>query len=142
MKLFDLYSSLGFLLVNTSFQAKQNLTSLFQKKGFDATVDQFTVMGALIGEKGMAQRQLCEKSCKNDSNLTRILSGMENKGLIYRQKGQDARSRNVYLSDKGQTLYTSLAPIAETYMRQVFIGLTDDDEKTLKRILLHIRNNL
>ena len=69
---FDLYSSLGFLLVNTSFQVKQNLTAIFQREGFDATVDQFRVMGALFGKDGMTQKQICEISCKNDSNLTRI----------------------------------------------------------------------
>lgn len=142
MSVFDLYSSLGFLLVNTAFQAKQNLTALFQREGYETTVDQFTVMGVLMGRDGITQKQICEMSCKNDSNLTRILSGMESKGLIYRQKGQDARSRNVYLSEQGQALYVSLAPIAETYMKQVFNGITQYEEQTLVSILHHIRSNL
>jgi DNA-binding MarR family transcriptional regulator len=129
-------------MVNTSFQAKQNLTSAFQKAGFDTTVDQFTVMGAIIGEKEITQRQICEKSCKNDANLTRILKGMESKGLVFRQKGKDARSRNVYLSDEGKQLFASLVPIAEEYMHRVFTGLSEEEEKLLEQMLLKVREKL
>jgi len=140
--MFDLGASLGFLFVNTSFQAKQNLTALFKHSGFDATADQFAVIGVLAMENGITQRQLCEKSCKNDSNLTRILNGMERKGLILRQKGRDARSRHVHLSAAGKALYLSLAPIAEGYMRRVFAGLSDEERAGLEKVLLHIRGNL
>ena len=139
---FDLHSSLGFLLVNTAFQAKQNLTKLFQQEGFDTTIDQFVVMGALIGKNGITQKQICQICCKNDSNLARILNGMENKNLIYRQKGEDARSRNVFLSDKGQALYIALTPIAERYMNQVLGDLSNEERGILVKILLHIREKL
>ena len=139
---FDLHSSLGFLFVNTAFQAKQNLTTLFQKEGYDITIAQFAVMGALIGKNGLTQKQICQISCKNDSNLTRILNGMESKGLIYRQKGQDARSRNVYLSEQGQALYVALAPIAEKYMYQVLGDLPEEQRGILAKILLTIREKL
>ena len=139
---FDLHSSLGFLLVNTAFQAKQNLTKLFQQEGFDTTIDQFVVMGALIGKNGITQKQICQICCKNDSNLARILNGMENKNLIYRQKGEDARSRNVFLSEKGQALYIALAPIAKRYMNQVLGDLSDEERSFLAKMLLHIREKL
>ncbi|MCL2621231.1 MAG: MarR family transcriptional regulator [Defluviitaleaceae bacterium] len=130
------------MFVNTAFKAKQNLTTLFQKEGFDTTTEQFAVMGALIGKDGITQKELCQISHKNESNLTRILKGMEGKGLIYRQTGKDARSRNVYLSDKGQTLFISLAPIAESYMSEVLGGLSEQEKATLAKLVLHIRNNL
>lgn len=139
---FDLHSSLGFLLVNTAFQAKQNLTKLFQQEGFDTTIDQFVVMGALIGKNGITQKQICQICCKNDSNLARILSGMENKNLIYRQTGEDARSRNVFLSEKGGALYIALAPIAERYMNQVLGDLSNEERGILVKILLQIREKL
>ena len=139
---FDLHSSLGFLLVNTAFQAKQNLTKLFQQEGFDTTIDQFVVMGALIGKNGITQKQICQICCKNDSNLARILNGMENKNVISRQKGEDARSRNVFLSDKGQALYIALAPIAERYMNQVLGDLSNEERGMLVKILIHIREKL
>ena len=139
---FDLHSSLGFLFVNTAFQAKQNLTALFQKEGFDATIDQFVVMGALMGKDGISQKHIAQICCKNESNLARILKGMESRGLIYRQKGKDARSRNVYLSGKGQILYASLAPIAERYMAQVLGDLSIEEKQMLAKLVLHIREKL
>lgn len=142
MGTFDLYASLGFLFVNTAFQAKQNLTAQFQKEGFDATSDQFTVMAALFGKEGINQKEIATISWKTDSNLTRILRGMENKGLVFREKGTDARSRNVFLSDKGQGLYLALTQIAGKYMNQVFRDLSSDDQKTLQEILLNIRKHI
>jgi len=128
--------------VNTAFKAKQNLTALFQKEGFDTTTEQFAVMGALIRKDGATQKELCQISHKNESNLTRILKGMESKGLIYRKTGLDARSRNVYLTDKGRILFISLAPIAESYMTEVLGGLSGQEKAMLSKLLLHIRNNL
>jgi DNA-binding MarR family transcriptional regulator len=142
MEQFDLFSSLGFLLVNTAFQAKQNLTAMFQQEGLNATADQFTVLGALFGKEGISQKEICQLTCKNDSNLTRILAGMESKDLITRVKGRDARSRYVALSDKGQKLYMSLAPVAGKYMNQVFDNLTADEQKNLRSVLMKIRENL
>jgi len=133
---------LGFLFVNTAFQAKQNLTALFQKAGFDTTIDQFVVMGALMGKEGIAQKQIAQICCKNESNLTRILKGMEGKGLIFRQKGRDARSRSVCLSDTGQTLYFALAPIAESYMTQILGELSVEEKAVLAKLIMHIREKL
>ena len=137
-----MHSTLGFLFVNTAFQAKQNLTALFQKEGFDTTIDQFVVMGALIGKDGITQKHICQICCKNESNLARILKGMEDKGLIRRQKGRDGRSRNVYLSEDGQALFIVLAPIAEKYMTYVLSDLSDDERSILAKLVLRIREKL
>jgi len=140
--MFDLHSTLGFLFVNTAFQAKQNLTALFQKEGFDTTIDQFAVIGALVRADGISQKEICRICCKNESNLTRILKGMEAKGLVVRKKGEDARSRNVYLTNKGRTLFTSLAPISEKYMYQVLDHLSDVERDMLAKLVLRIREKL
>jgi Transcriptional regulators len=139
MENFNLYSSLGFLLVNTSFQAKQNLNKLFQGKGFENTVDQFVVLGGLLNESTTSQTELCQRSCKNSSNLTRILTNMESKGLISRTKGNDARNNNVRITESGLVLYGRLAPIAEDYMQYVFSELTNEEREILEKILIRIR---
>lgn len=142
MKKFNLYSSLGFIFGNTSFQAKQNLTALFHKNGFDSTVDQFSILAALQIEDGITQTQLSGRSCKQSSNLTRILTGMEEKGLLLRLKGCDARSRNVHISQAGRTLYKALSAITENYFQHIFSGLTEEEQRTFADMLHRIQNNL
>lgn len=142
METFDLYSSIGFVLVNTSFRAKQALTALFQKQGLDSTVDQLVILSALLNENGITQTKLCEKTCKNNSNLTRIINGMEEKRLVTRQKGQDGRSRIVCISDKGKILYEALAPIADGYMSKIFSEFSKEEEKLLRDMLARINNQL
>jgi len=99
-------------------------------------------MGALVGKGGITQKHICQICCKNESNLARILKGMESKGLINRQKGKDARSRNVCLSGKGEMLFIELAPIAEKYMTQVLGGLLDEERNMLAKLILRIREEL
>ena len=115
---------------------------MFQKEGFDTTIDQFVVMGALIGKDGITQKHICQICCKNESNLARILKGMEDKGFISRKKGKDARSRNVYLSAEGQELYIALAPIAEKYMAYVLGDLSDEERNMLAKLVLNVRAKL
>ncbi|QQO08639.1 MarR family winged helix-turn-helix transcriptional regulator [Breznakiella homolactica] len=142
MSQFNLYESAGFTLVNTAFQVKQNLTALFLKHGFDATVDQFSVLAALSREDGVTQKRLSEISGKTDSNLTRILKGMEHKGLLYRRIGSDARNRTVHLSKTGTELYGALLPIAREYNARIFRGISKEETETLSRILRQLRAGL
>lgn len=138
----NVYSSIGFLLINTAFQAKQKLSTLLQQKGIDATVDQYAVISALMDEDGISQKELCEKSCKNDSNLTRILSVMENREYILRKKGKDGRSRNVYLTEKGRNLYNIISPYAISYEKELFKNFSPNEINMLKNLLNNIRNEL
>ncbi len=139
---FDLFSSPGFLFINTAFLAKQNLTARFQKSGFDATVDQFAVLSVLNHEDGITQTVLCERSCKNSSNLTRILNGMTAKGLVERKAGEDARSRKVSMTENGKALYQALAPIAHQYMMEIFAPLTEEEQQALLSMLKRMKNRL
>lgn len=142
LETFDLYSSIGFALVNTSFRAKQALTASFQKQGLDSTVDQLVILSALLNENAITQTKLCEKTCKNNSNLTRIINGMEEKGLVTREKGHDGRSRIVCISDKGMALYESLVPIANGYMTQIFSEFSDEEKELLRGMLARINNQI
>lgn len=142
MKPFDLYESAGFLLINTAFQVKQNLTTLFQSHGYEITIDQFAVLTALHNQDRITQKLLCEKTCKTESNLTRILGGMEKKGLLKRQVGTDARSRIVCLTAASRTLYQELLPLATAYNRQILEAFSVEEQKTLTEMILRVRAHM
>lgn len=79
----NIRASLGYNMINTSWQIKETLRKAFMANGFDITSDQFAVLLRLWEEDGISQLELCQRTCKNKSNLTRILDSMEKRALIY-----------------------------------------------------------
>lgn len=142
MQQFELFDTLGFLTINTAFQAKQNLNSIFWRNGIDTTVDQFVILSVLLIKDGIVQKEISGQCDKSDSNLTRILNVMEGKELIRRQPGMDARSRSIFLTEKGTLLYQKLLPIAVAYNKQLFDRFSAKELKTYKELLMRMRENL
>ncbi|WP_313182502.1 MarR family winged helix-turn-helix transcriptional regulator [Lacrimispora sp.] len=142
MQQFKLFDTLGFLTINTAFQAKQNLNSIFLRNGIDASMDQFVILSVLLINNGIVQKALSEQCCKSDSNITRILNVMENKELIERKKGKDARSRSIFITQKGTLLYQRLAPLAAAYNSQLFEGFSEEEIIIYRGLLMRMRENL
>lgn len=111
--------------------------------GFDITSDQFAVLLRLWEEDGISQIELCQRTCKNKSNLTRILDSMEKRDLIYREVSKfDRRSFNVYLTDVGRTIRENLTGIALKVQSKLFIGITENEATVMEGILNKINQNL
>lgn len=142
MQQFEIFDTLGFLTINTAFQAKQYLNSIFLRNGIDASADQFVILSVLLIKNGIVQKKLSEQCYKSDSNITRILNVMENKELITRKKGTDGRSRSIFLTEKGTLLYQRLAPLAAAYNSQLFEGFSEEEIIIYRGLLMRMRENL
>lgn len=142
-KLNDLTNSLGFNLINTSISIKDELRKRFIAEGYDVTPDQFAVLIKLWKKDGVSQKELCDKTLKTKSNITRILDSMEKRDLLSRQVNkEDRRIFNIYLTNKGKNLRTILLPIAISTHQKIFQNLSDNDKKNLQKILEMISINL
>lgn len=142
-KLNDLTNSLGFNLINTSMSIKDELRKRFIAEGYDVTPDQFAVLIKLWKNDGVSQKELCDKTLKTKSNITRILDSMEKRDLLSRQVNkEDRRIFNIYLTTKGKNLRTILLPIAISTHQKIFQNLSDNDKKNLQKILEMISINL
>lgn len=133
----------GFLMINTAWRIKDELRKAFAAEGHDVTLDQFAVLIRLWQEDGLSQTELCEKTCKTKSNMTRILDSMEKKGLISRRVNrEDRRSFSIYLTQKGRDIKNQLVPIAMAMNDRVFKKVTAADRRSLLKMLDTISNNL
>lgn len=136
-------NSLGYIMVNVSWQMKETLRKLFLAKGYDVTSDQFAVLLRLWQQDGISQLELCQKTCKNKSNLTRILDSMEKRGLLFRQLSkQDRRSYNICLTEKGTGLKDGMISIALEFQTSILNGINKEEEKVLLKVLDNIKQNL
>jgi MarR family transcriptional regulator, organic hydroperoxide resistance regulator len=133
----------GFIIYRTAVLLKAGLRRAFQMKGLDITPEQWSVLGSLWEEEGVHQSLLADKTDKDRHNITRILSLLEQRGLILRKPDKDDKRRQrVFLTQSGKGLELELVPIATEFMRQAFQGLTDHEMSSLKHTLRRITSNL
>ena len=127
----------------TSIALKEGLRKEFLKNGYDITIDNFAVLSRLWQQDNLTQQQLCELTCKNKSNLTRILDTMEKKGMIQRKLNlTDRRSFSIALTDYSHSLKNYIPEIAEEYGNKIFDKLSERDIENLESIFSKLNNVL
>lgn len=142
-EILSITESMGFMMIHASLKIKEKLKNSFQLEGFDITSDQFAVLVQLWVAEGLSQRDLCEKTKKTKSNLTRILNSMEKKGLIIKANSkEDRRSYNVFLTDKGQNIKKDLIAITIRTHEKIFGNLSPEEQELFLYIVRRIIENI
>lgn len=137
---FDRYS---FILDQTAKKVKQFAQSSFMEKGFDITVDQWTVLKTLYETDQLSQKELAKRCGKDQPTLTRIVDILLKKGLAERIVDEsDRRSLYLHLTAEGKLKVKSLSPIVADIRMRAWDKLTEKDFDDFTRILTTIYNNL
>ncbi|MDM1296663.1 MarR family transcriptional regulator [Sphingobacterium sp. N143] len=137
---FDRYS---FILDQTARKVKQFAQSSFAEKGFDITVDQWTVLKALYETAQLSQKELAKRCGKDQPTLTRIVDILLKKNLAERITDvADRRSLYLHLTQEGKLKVESLSPLVVEIRMKAWENLTDSDFEDFTRILNTIYNNL
>ena len=130
----DRYNLIYFICM-TSAAIKDGLRKEFLKNGYDITIDNFAILSRLWKQDNLSQQQLCELTCKNKSNLTRILDTMEKKDMIIRKPNPtDRRSFSIELTNYSYSLKDSITLIAQEYSDKIFDTITETDIENLNHI--------
>ncbi|MDF2479158.1 MAG: MarR family transcriptional regulator [Sphingobacterium sp.] len=137
---FDRYS---FILDQTAKKVKQFAQSSFTEKGFDLTVDQWSVLKVLYEREQLSQKELARRCGKDQPTLTRIVDILLKKGLAERIIDEtDRRSLYLHLTQEGKLKVASLSPIVAEIRMKAWEKLTEKDFEDFTRILNTIYNNL
>lgn len=133
--------SVGFIVSRTDAKMKNYLHQKF--KSLDITTEQWGLLARLRVETGISQKELSDKSCKDQPNITRILDKLEEKGLIRREANpDDRRGFLVFLSESGARLRKKAVPIVQASLSQALKGFTEEETTLLKTLLNRIFDNL
>lgn len=133
--------NLGFIIGVTSTKMKNNLAKAL--KPYNVTHEQWTQLKWLWVKDGISQRELSEKSFKDQPTTTRILDKLERRGLIRRQADSvDRRVSLIYLTKEGQEIRGPLLPLSLQALEQALQGLSEQEQAQLKNLLRKIINNL
>ncbi|WP_239618767.1 MarR family winged helix-turn-helix transcriptional regulator [Cohnella mopanensis] len=138
---YDLNRSIGFLMGNTY----RKLSSLFQNglKEYDITPEQWSVLYQVDMREGQIQKDIAERSGKDRPTTTRILDHLEQKGLVYKQIGEnDRRSFKVYITDKGKSLIQETIPIEKHVDEVIKKCISVEEYETLMKLMIRIGSHV
>lgn len=116
---------------------------MFQKLEFDFTFDQGLVLFILQEEDGLSIGEIAERSDRDRTTTSRMLSGLEKKGLLVRVSGQqDSRQKLIYLTRKAKEILKSIDHIRLEFTEIMSQGLEYEEVKqaadTLAKILVNL----
>ncbi len=139
-----------FALKRAYLAVRNALESELSGKGLTAA--QFDILKLLLRPEGQVPRptsgldqRAMQKSLHiSSATLTRLLAGMERRGLITRSANPtDSRSKQVKETAKARQLFTQLMAGNEAaFYRRVLHGFSAEETSTLTRLLERIAENV
>lgn len=136
-------NALGFW-VHRVYQASRNeMFREFHDVGEDVTPEQWAVLIRLWEQDGRGQSELSEATFRDRPTMSRIVDGMEARGLLVRRKSpEDARVRTIHLTRKGRDLEKKLVPIVKRIVERMVAGIDEHALETTRSTLRHMFENL
>ena len=115
---------------------------LMRDEAADLTPEMWTVLTRLVARDGQYQSELAEATYRDRPNISRILSGMEQRGLVVRRADpEDRRKTRIHITSRGRGLVASAAPMAARTRDRLYEGLERHELETLRKALRQIETN-
>ncbi|KPM81777.1 MULTISPECIES: MarR family transcriptional regulator [Pseudoalteromonas] len=109
----------------------------------ELTSAQYIVVVLLARGKVNTLAELCEHMVYDRGAMSRLLSRLEDKGLVAKKQSvEDRRSTLLCLTEKGQQLYPEILPTVNDIYRKALTGFSDDEQKQLASLLFRAIHNL
>jgi MarR family transcriptional regulator, organic hydroperoxide resistance regulator len=130
--------------VHRVYQATRNESfRAFRDAGEEITPEQWVVLARLWQEDGRTQTELGESTWRDRPTMSRILDGMEKRGLLVRRaSAEDGRAWRVHLTPRGKALEARLVPVARRIVEQSLRGVSKADLATTRATLQKVFANL
>jgi len=81
------------------------------------------------------QKELAEMMGVRQPSMSELLSKLESKGYIVRQKEKGARSVNIQISEKGKQELDQMQELHDSIVSKLFSGLSEEEQRELCGIL-------
>jgi DNA-binding MarR family transcriptional regulator len=136
-------NAIGFW-IHRVYQASRNeMVRAFRDKGEEVTPEQWAVLIRLWEADGPTQSELSESTFRDAPTMSRILGGMEARGLLERRADRvDGRVRRVHLTRVGRALQKKLVPVVQRIVEQMVDGVDERDLLVTRKSLQRMFANL
>lgn len=137
-------NAIGFWIQRVYQATRTEMYRLFREEaGEEITPEQWMVLIRLWETDARTQADLCEATSRDAPTMSRIVDGMERRGLLQRKSdADDGRVRVVHLTRKGRELEKRLVPIAKKLVTRLVRGIPEDDLVTTRATLRRMFENL
>ncbi|MDD2580619.1 MAG: MarR family transcriptional regulator [Desulfuromonadaceae bacterium] len=138
---FAMNESIGFTVYRTAIKLRAEM--LRRLKPFGLTPDLWSVLGCLAEQDGISQRELAERTFKDNPTTTRILDKLMDMDLIRRDaRNTDRRTFSIVITDRGRELREQILPIATKMNEDAGRGISADNKTRLFSLLNQIQKNV
>lgn len=132
---------LGLLLATTSKAVGRAFSAALAESG--GSIPIWLILNALKSEPRRTQAELARAVGIEGPTLTRHLDGMEEAGLVERQRGTlDRRAVQVELTRSGHVLHGRLLKAVISFNQRLRTGLSGEDVETLRNLLGQLQDNV
>ena len=112
-------------------------------RGYGITLPMWRVLAVLNEKNGQRMNELAQRTSIDASTLSRVVDGMEARGLARRARdGADARSIVVAGTPAGRELTAKIVPLAHYYEQVALRGFGEREARLLKRMLIRLYSNM
>lgn len=140
---YQLQDSLGHLVHRTALAMAGRLNRNFAAAGFGVTAEQWKVLVRLWDAEGLTHGELSERIGKNKASITRLVDGLERRGLVQRVAGcADRRCKRVLLTDAGRALRQGLMTEVQRTLAEAQAGIPPEHMALCKDVLRSVLDNL
>lgn len=134
---------IGSAIVASGRAIKVHNLELYSKNNFEITPEQYIVLNILKDDENLSQNRLCELLYKDKSNMTRLISVLEEKGLITKETSENTKQANVIkITDKGRKLRAEITPVMSESRKNYLKDISQDDMYACIKVLSQIQKNL
>lgn len=101
------------------------------------------VLGYFARHPGATQRDLALRSGRDKAQVTRLVQGLREKGLIEARADEaDRRSSRMFLTPEGEAVHAALREHGAQLATQALAGLDEQERAQLGALLLRVQANL
>ncbi|HJW20009.1 MAG TPA: MarR family winged helix-turn-helix transcriptional regulator [Candidatus Nitrosotalea sp.] len=139
---YDFENSMGFV-VNTTAKAFQRAFDLELRKNVGVSLSQWRVVGALVIQSGLTQKEIADKMGIEGATLVPVIDKMEKEGLLKRKPDSDDRRVNrIYLTPKADSLWEKMTECALRIRKSSLKNISESDIQATLETLRKISKNL
>lgn len=122
---------------------RRHFLRLAERNGIDLTPEQWFVLNKLRQEDGRNPSALADDIFADRPNITRLVRGLERKGLVARRPDpEDGRRQRIHLTLDGAALHDRFAAIVPQTRAALFAGIGPVELAALERGLARLEANL
>lgn len=140
---FKIEDTLGFIINRAAIIIRKRLAKMTKEAGYDITPEEFALLSRLWEEDGIQQTILTEKTLKDKTRVTRLLTRLIEKSYVTKKTDEaDRRNYIIYLTEEGYAIKADIVKIVNKIMENASKDIDQDEINVTKKILRKVFQNL